>query len=80
MKLTIAPWQNFSGYLYVKAFAVIDVQDGAVRRYQRTWKVRTVAPRLAGGEMEKAFKAEATRWAAKILTGATHEKTKTVHH
>lgn len=51
------------------AKAVINksVKLGIPRRFQKTWKVRTVAPKFAAATMKHSFQANAKRWEAKVM-------------
>jgi len=70
VKLTVEPLQSpRTGYRYAVAKAVINksAKKGIPRRYQRTWKVRTVAPNFSAEEMRSSFEANAKRWEAKVM-------------
>lgn len=70
MKVTVEPYQSISTqYRYVRCVAVIPKSKklGVPRRYQKTWKVRTVAPEFSCEEMKVSFMAHAKRWEQQTL-------------
>lgn len=70
MKVTVEPYQSPSTqYRYVKCVAVLNKSEklGIPRRYQKTWKVRTVAPEFSTDEMKSSFMAHAKRWEQQTL-------------
>lgn len=75
MKLTIKATEN-RGYRVVKALAVISKSKklGVARRFQKTWTMRTCAPKFTAVEMEPSIKAESERWEAKIMQKIAWEK------
>ena len=78
MKFTISP-AEFSGYRYVRAVAVIPKSKklGIPRRYQRTWKVRSVAPEFTIKNEWFIFEREAQRWSDKVMAKIKEENNDT---
>ena len=77
MKLTIEPIESGATQLrYVRCVAVIpeSKKNGVPRRYQKTWKVRTVAPNFATEEMRFSFEQNARRWEANVMARIKREK------
>lgn len=74
MKLKIFATQSH-GFRVVKAVAVIpESKPNGIKRRQKTFTVRTVAPQFAVSEMEKAFQAAANRWEQKVLATPHQEE------
>lgn len=69
MKLTIAASETSGGFRIVRAKAVIakSVKLGIPSRHQKTWKVRTVAPKFVAENCKHMFEAEAARWENKVM-------------
>lgn len=76
MKLTIASKVTANQYRIVKAVAVIKKSKklGIPRRFQRTVKVRTVAPDFALEEMRKSFEKDFERWEKRVMAKIAAEK------
>jgi len=76
MNFSISP-AEFSGYRYVRAVAVIpkSITLGIPRRYQKTWKVRSVAPEFTIKNEGFIFEREAARWAEKVMAKIKNENT-----
>lgn len=75
MTLKITSELTGNQYRVVKAVAVIpkSKKNGVPRRFQKSWKQRTVAPNFACEEMRPAFEAEANRWQARIMAKIASE-------
>lgn len=70
MKFSVKPFQSDATQLrYVKCVAIIpkSAKLGVPRRFQKTWKVRTVAPEFAAEEMKPSFLKVAKRWEQQTL-------------
>jgi len=77
MKLTIEPVESAATQLrYVRCVAIIpkSKKNGVPRSYQKTWKVRTVAPNFASDEMRFSFEQNAKRWEAKVMDKIKRER------
>jgi len=71
MKLKIFATER-RGYRVVKAIAIIpESKTKGIKRRQKTFTVRTVAPQFAVNELQKTFEAAATRWEHDVLQAPT---------
>lgn len=61
---------------YVQCVAVIakSVKRGVPRRYQRSWKVPSIAPQFTVKECGFIFFAEAERWKKKVMATIAKEQ------
>lgn len=81
MKFSVQPFlSDRTQFRYVRCVAIIPKSKklGIPRQFQRTWKVRTVAPEFTTEEMRASFEAEAKRWEQKIMRNLAMEKATTI--
>lgn len=77
MKLKIFATHS-RGFRVVKAVAVIpESKTNGIKRRQKTFTVRTVAPQFAVSELQKTFEAAAGRWEQKVLSRPHEEEHET---